>query len=103
MFDSSVIAVSTILGMAIATYATRIGGYWMLGQFEATERFHTWLGYIPTAVFVSLIAPEIARGGPPEWTAGLAVLLIAVRTGNLLYAMVARVGVVFIFRHLLIL
>lgn len=102
MFNLDSLAVITILGMAIATYATRIGGYWILGQVEVTERFHAWLGYIPAAVFVSLIAPEIARGGPPEWAAGLAVLVIAIRTGNLLYAIIAGVGVVLAVRHFLL-
>lgn len=99
MFELSGIAVVTILGMAFAMYATRIGGFWILGQFETSECFQAWLGYIPAAVFTSLIAPEIVRGGPPEWAAGFAVLGTAIRTGNLLYAMIAGFIVLLVVRQ----
>lgn len=95
-----VIALAAIAGMAVGTYVTRVGGYWLVSQFELTDGVRAWLGYVPGAVLVSLVAPELARGGPAEWGAALAALAVAWRSGNILYAMLAGIGVVVLLRRL---
>lgn len=94
------VAFVVIVGMAVGTYGTRIGGYWLVSRFELTPRFKTWLSYVPGAILVSLIVPELAKGGLPEWGAGLAALIVAWRSGNILYAMLAGIGVVLLLRQL---
>lgn len=94
------VALVAIVGMAVGTYFTRVGGYWLVSRFELTPRFQAWLSYVPGAILVSLIVPELAKGGPAEWGAALAALVIAWRTGNILYAMLAGIGVVLLLRHL---
>ncbi|RBI59506.1 AzlD domain-containing protein [halophilic archaeon] len=94
------VALIAIVGMAVGTYFTRIGGYWLVSRFELTPRFKAWLSYVPSAILVSLIVPELAKGGPAEWGAGFAALVVAWRTGNILYAMLAGIGVVLLFRYL---
>jgi len=94
------VALVAIIGMAVGTYVTRIGGYWLVSRFDLTPRFRAWLSYIPGAILVSLIIPDLAKGGPAEWGAGLAVLVVAWRFGNILYAMIAGIGVVLLLRRL---
>ncbi|GGM75262.1 putative membrane protein [Halarchaeum rubridurum] len=89
-----------IVGMAVGTYLTRVGGYWLVSRFELTPRFQAWLSYVPGAILVSLIVPELAKGGPAKWGAALAALVVAWRSGNILYAMLAGIGVVLLLRHL---
>lgn len=94
------IALVTIIGMAIGTYFTRIGGYWFVNRFDLTPRLRAWLSYVPGAILVALIVPELAKGGLAEWVAAGAALVVAWRSGNILYAMLAGIGVVFLLRHL---
>lgn len=95
------VALVAIIGMAVGTYFTRIGGYWFVSRFELTPRIRAWLSYVPGAILVALIVPELAKGGPAEWVAAGAALVVAWRSGNILYAMLAGIGFVLLLRHLL--
>ncbi len=94
-------ALLTIALMAIATYATRSGGLWLASRLALSERMEAWLGYIPGAILVSLVAPTTLTGGLPETLAAVAVILVALRTGSLPVAMVAGVGAVLVLRAVL--
>lgn len=89
----------TILGMGIVTYATRAGGIWAIERIEVSDRTETALEALPGAVLISLIAPKVVHGGLPEWGAALAVLLVAVRTGSIVLAMITGIGVVWLLRN----
>ena len=94
-------ALLTIALMALATYATRSGGLWLASRLALSERMEAWLGYIPGAILVSLVAPTVLTGGLAETLAAVAVILVALRTGSLPVAMVAGVGAVLVLRALL--
>ena len=99
MFSSMTLLV--ILLMALATYATRIGGLWLASRFDLSERAGAWLEQIPGAILISLVAPTVLTGGPAEALAALAVVLVALRTGSLPAAMAAGVAVALVLRNLL--
>lgn len=84
--------------MALATYATRAGGLWLASRLPISERTEVWLGYIPGAILVSLVAPVVVSGGLVEALAALAVVAVAVKTGNLLASMLTGVGTVLVLR-----
>lgn len=84
----------TILGMGAVTYATRIGGFWLLGRITPTKRVEAWMRAIPGAVLVSLIAPALLAAGVVGFVAGGATVLIAALTHRMLPAMVAGVVIV---------
>jgi uncharacterized membrane protein len=94
-------ALLTIALMALATYATRSGGLWLASRLALSERMEAWLGYIPGAILVSLVAPTVLTGGLAETLAAVAVILVALRTGSLPVAMVAGVGAVLVLRAVL--
>ena len=94
-------ALLTIALMALATYATRAGGLWLASRLALSGRMEAWLGYIPGAILVSLVAPTVLTGGLAETLAAVAVILVALRTGSLPVAMVAGVGAVLVLRALL--
>ena len=89
-----------IVLMALATYATRAGGLWLASRLDLSGRVEAWLGYIPGAILVSLVAPAVLASGLAEALAGLAVVLVAIRTASLPLAMVVGVGAVVLFRTL---
>src|SRR5215212_3494253 len=94
----NIATLATIIGMALVTYATRVGGLWMLGWFQLSPRFDAWLRHVPGAVLVAIVAPLVATGGVPNAAAALATAIIATRTNNLLLAIVGGVGIVWALR-----
>lgn len=94
------VALIAITGMAVGTYFTRIRGYWLVSRFELTPRFQAWLSYVPGAILVSLIVPELTKGGPASGEPRPPRLSSRGAQGNSLYAMLAGVGVVLLLRRL---
>lgn len=95
------LALITILGMALVTYATRAGGFWLMGLVRPSPRVEAWLRQIPGAVLVAIIAPTVLASSLAETLAALASALVALRTKNVLVAMVVGVGAVWVLRMLL--
>lgn len=94
-------SLAVIALMAGVIYATRAGGLWVASRFEISGRLEAWLGYLPGAILVSLVAPTVLTGGIPEAVAALVVVLVARRTGGLFFAMTAGVVVVLALRALI--
>ncbi len=86
--------VLTIAGMALVTYLTRAGGFWLMGYLPASPRLATWLRALPGALLVALVAPACVAAGPAGLLAAGAAVLIARRTNNTLLAMVAGTALV---------
>ncbi len=76
--DGRVLA--AIVGMALVTYATRAGGFWLLGRVRLSRQVDAWLRQVPGAV--------------------LATVLVTARTGNVLFGMATGVGAVVVLRRL---
>ncbi len=99
--QTSLPALITILGMALVTYLTRVSGLWLMSHVTLSNRLKAWLGYIPGAVIVSLVAPTIFGTGFAELGASLATVLVAIRTRNILLSMFVGVVIVWGLRVLL--
>lgn len=66
-----------ILGGAVATYLTRIGGYLLIKRFKTIPpRIEAGLNAVPAAVLTTLVAPAALTGGP-ETAIALVVSLVA--------------------------
>jgi len=71
-----------IVGGALATYLTRVGGHLVLSRFERVHpRVEAGLDAVPPAVLTTLVAPAAAAAGPAELIALLAAGLVALRGG----------------------
>jgi uncharacterized membrane protein len=68
-----------ILGMAIATYATRLAGLALAGRLQLSPRAQAAFDAIPPAVLVAVIAPSALAPGWPETVAALLAALAATR------------------------
>ena len=99
-FDPRVLV--TILLMGAVIYATRAGGLWLASRVEISGRMEAWLGFLPGAILVSIVAPTVLTSGPAEALAALAVVLVALRSGSLLLATMTGVGAVLVLRTLLV-
>jgi uncharacterized membrane protein len=87
--------------MALVTYATRAGGFWLMGLVTPSPRMEAWLRQIPGAVLVAIIAPTVLASSLAETLAALASALVALRTKNVLVAMLVGVGAVWVLRMVL--
>ena len=84
--------------MALLTYATRAGGFWLMGFVTPSPRIEAWLKQIPGAVLVAIIAPTVLASSLSETLAAVATVLVAIRTKNVLIAMLVGVTTVAILR-----
>jgi len=71
----SAAALATILGMALATYATRVLGYLLLRNRQLAPRTRNALERAPGCVMLSVIVPYFVSSRPEELIAiGIAVV-----------------------------
>jgi uncharacterized membrane protein len=68
-----------ILGMAIATYATRFAGLALAGRLQLSLRAQAAFDAIPPAVLIAVIAPSALATGWAETGAALIAALAATR------------------------
>jgi uncharacterized membrane protein len=92
---------AAIFAMAVATYAMRAGGFWLMGHVQLTVRSRRMLEALPGSVVVATVLPIIARDGLAATlaiaAAGTMMLvrrndLLAVVTGMVVAAMVRAAG-----------
>ncbi|MGB9963712.1 AzlD family protein [Halobacterium sp. CBA1126] len=100
MVDLDPAVVAVILAMAAVTYATKAGGFWLLGRVDLSERAEAGIDVLPGAVVVAFVTPVLADGGVPEWVAAAATVAVARKTGSLLASLAVGVGVVLAVRTL---
>lgn len=90
-----------LAGMAIASYACRIGGHLLMGYVRITPRVEAALKAIPLAVMIGIVTPAATAGKLPE-LAGLAAVAVAMKlTGKDVVAVLAGVAAVGLCRWLL--
>ena len=111
------VVLATIISMAVVTYATRVAGFALMSRAALSGRLGAWLSYVPGAVLVAIVAPAAfpagltgaprgesgaLAGGLPEAVAAIVTAFVAARFKNLLLAMVAGIGTVWLLRRLLV-
>ncbi|WP_049989158.1 AzlD family protein [Natrinema salifodinae] len=93
--------VAVIIGMSVATYATKAGGLWLLGRVSVSDRTEAGLGMLPGAIIMAILGPELISVGPAGWGVAVVVLLLMWRTENVLLALLCGVAAVLLCRNLL--
>jgi uncharacterized membrane protein len=66
-----------ILLMGLATYGTRIAGYWLLRGRNVEGRMKAALDAVPPAILMAVIAPTVFLQGRAEMLAGAFTLAAA--------------------------
>ncbi|MDB5526435.1 MAG: putative transrane protein [Rhizobium sp.] len=89
----------TILTAALATFATRTGGYLLIKSMKTIPpRMEAALNAVPAAVLASLVAPSFVYGGIDVTVTLILALLIGLRAPTLTMLFAAWAFVV-AFRH----
>jgi uncharacterized membrane protein len=79
-----------ILGMALATYLCRAGGYALFRAVRPPRFVEVMLQHLPGPIFVAYVAPALASQGSKGFLAALAVVAAQAATRNLAAAIAAR-------------
>ncbi|MGH8249756.1 MAG: AzlD family protein [Steroidobacteraceae bacterium] len=94
-------ALAAILLMGLASYACRVGGYFLMRYVAVTPRVEAWLRAIPIALVGAILGPVAVNGGPAEWL-GLATAILLMRlTGNDFISVLASMAAVAVMRAVL--
>lgn len=85
-------ALAAIVAMGLATYLTRIAGYWLVRRFTLSGRVRAGLEAVPGAILIALIAPAAFATGIAGSAAAAVALLVAVLRWPMLVALIASAG-----------
>ncbi len=66
-----------ILCAGLATYGTRLAGYWLLRNANMTGRTKAALDAVPPAILMAVIAPAVFLQDWPEMVAGAVTIAAA--------------------------
>jgi branched-subunit amino acid transport protein len=99
----------TILGMGVVTYAARLSLIVLLGRMEVPPRLRQALRFVPPAALSAIVFPELLLpGGQLDLSpgnlrllAGLLSALVAWRTKNILAAIAAGMGTLWMLQALI--
>lgn len=83
-----------ILGMALATYLCRAGGYALFRAFRPPRFVEVMLQHLPGPIFVAYVAPALAGQGVKGFLAAAAVVMAQVVTGSLAAAIAVGVAAI---------
>ena len=90
----------TIAGLALGTFAIRLGGYLLGARLPATGPWERVLRALPGCLIAALLATILVQAGPTEWGAGAVSLAVALLSRSLPLTMVAGVGAACLLRAL---
>lgn len=82
-FSINAIALAAIAGMAVVTYITRAGGFWLMGHISITPRIERFLRHMASGVLIAIVTAAAMNGDVAMWIglgAVLAVMLLLRRS-----------------------
>ncbi|OBY25768.1 AzlD family protein [Leisingera sp. JC1] len=87
-----------ILGLAAATFAVRLSGYLLGRRLPDHGPWARGLQALPGCLILSLVTYLLMQGGPQEWMAGAAALVVAMFSRSLPLTMAAGIAVICLLR-----
>jgi uncharacterized membrane protein len=85
-----------ILGMAVATYLCRAGGYALFRALRPPRYVEVTLQHLPGPIFMAYVAPALAMQGAKGFAAAALVVAVQAATRNLAAAIGAGVGAMWV-------
>jgi uncharacterized membrane protein len=91
-----------ILLMGLATYSTRIAGYWLLRGRKVEGRLKAAMDAVPPAILMAVIAPTVFMQGYAEMMAGALTLAAALLRLPLLVTIAVGMASVVVLRLVIV-
>lgn len=89
-----------IVGMALITYLTRIGGPLLVRLVRGNQRLEACLARLPGSILAALLAPLVLAAGPYEAVASAITLVVSLTTRSMPLALLAGVTTIALLRAL---
>ncbi|MCX5497166.1 AzlD domain-containing protein [Kaistia dalseonensis] len=89
-----------VFAMALAAYATRISGFFLMRFVAVTPRVEAWLKALPLAIMGAILAPIAMHGGPAEYAGFAATIAVFLWRRNDIIAALAGMAAVAAMRAL---
>jgi uncharacterized membrane protein len=86
--------------MAVGTYLTRAGGYWLMRFVRVTPRVERLLRVLAGSVFVAIVTGQAVKGDAAACVAIVVSITVMALTRSAVAAMVVGVGVAALVRLL---
>jgi len=93
--------VVAILVMALVTYLTRVGGFWLMILVPEGGFVRRWLHHLPGAVIIAIVAPMALEGGWGAPVAIAATVTMAMLRRSALIALFGAVALVAVLRQVI--
>ncbi len=98
-----------MIAVGILTFGIRLSFIVILDRWQPPPLIQRSLRFVPVAVLAAIIVPElILRGGKPDVTfanlrliAGIVAMLVAWKTKNIVWTIIAGMGVLLMLQYLL--
>lgn len=90
--DADIGVVAAIVAMAVATYLTRISGFWLMAHVPLTARLRRMLEALPGAVIAATVLPIVVKVGMPAALAVAASLAAMIVRRNEFLAVAVGIG-----------
>lgn len=84
---------AAIAAMAVATYAMRAGGFWMMQHVPPSPRLRKMLNALPGSVIVATVLPIVVRDGVTAMLAIGAAMAVMLATRRDILAVIAGMAV----------
>ncbi|MBA4182586.1 MAG: AzlD domain-containing protein [Acidobacteria bacterium] len=70
-----------------------------MGRIKGSPFVERWLRYLPGSLMLAIITPGLINGGLIEVFSAVVVAVVMIASRNLLLAMIAGIGMVYLFRN----
>ncbi|MFT5508841.1 MAG: putative membrane protein [Hyphomicrobiaceae bacterium] len=88
-----------IVGLAIATFAIRLGGIYLGQGLPKNGSWARALNALPGCLIVALVSVSLLSGGPLEWLAGAIAAVVAIFTRSLPLTMAVGIAAIWLLRN----
>lgn len=83
---------AAIIGMALATYLCRAGGYALLRATRPPPFIERVLRHLPGCIFIAFLAPGLAKTGATAWVAAASVVATQAAFGRIALSILVGVS-----------
>jgi uncharacterized membrane protein len=101
LFGMDAAVLTAIVGMGLATYATRAGGFWLMSHVTLSRRLERFLQQSAGGVLIAIVVAAAMKGDVGMWAGLAAIIGVMLALNRQMLALVIGVAIAIGVRHVL--
>lgn len=101
LFGMDAVVLAAIIGMGVATYATRAGGFWLMSHVTISRRLERFLQQSAGGVLIAIVVAAAIKGDVAMWAGLAAIIGVMMALGHQMLALGIGVAIAIGVRHVL--